>query len=169
MLRSTLARLSPPSTPVRCARLSSGSALALQSRSAYPHAERRQTRWNDMDAFGHVNNAVYYQYFDDAVNCHLLARGVGLKHPRFVASSSCQYFRPFSYPSDVEVGLRLARLGSSSATYDIGVFPLSPEDGAPGPAAAVGTWVHVYVDSDGRPTPIPDVVRSVLNQLAVPS
>ena len=136
----------------------------LPALEAFKHFERRQTRWNDCDGFGHVNNAIYYQFMDDAVNTHLLAHGVGIDRPRFVASSSMRYLRPFAFPSDVNVGLRVARLGSSSASYEIGLFPIAAGDEA-GPLAAVGTFVHVYVDSDGRPTPIDETARGVLTTL----
>ena len=136
----------------------------LPALEAFKHFERRQTRWNDCDGFGHVNNAIYYQFMDDAVNTHLLAHGVGIDRPRFVASSSMRYLRPFAFPSDVNVGLRVARLGSSSVSYEIGLFPIAAGDEA-GPLAAVGTFVHVYVDSDGRPTPIDETARGVLTTL----
>ena len=136
----------------------------LPTLDAFKHFERRQTRWNDCDGFGHVNNAIYYQLMDDAVNMHLLAHGVGADRPRFVASSSMRYLRPFAFPSDVNVGLRVAQLGSSSAQYEIGLFPIAAGDEA-GPLAAVGTFVHVYVDSDGRPTPIDETARGVLTTL----
>ena len=136
----------------------------LPTLDAFKHFERRQTRWNDCDGFGHVNNAIYYQLMDDAVNMHLLAHGVGADRPRFVASSSMRYLRPFAFPSDVNMGLRVAQLGSSSAQYEIGLFPIAAGDEV-GPLAAVGTFVHVYVDSDGRPTPIDETARGVLTTL----
>ena len=140
------------------------SDTSLPALEAFLHFERRQTRWNDCDGFGHVNNAIYYQFMDDAVNTHLIAHGVGIDRPRFVASSSMRYLQPFAFPSDVSVGLRVARLGSSSASYEIGLFPIASGDEA-GPLAAVGTFVHVYVDSDGRPTPIDETARGVLTTL----
>ena len=111
-----------------------------------------------------VNNAIYYQFMDDAVNMHLLAHGIGVSWPRFVASSSCRYLRPFAFPSDISVGLRIARLGSSSASYEIGLFPLAA-DGEAGELAAVGTFVHVYVDQTGRPKAFDETVRGVLSSL----
>lgn len=162
--------------PVR--RLSGGTS------PSYPHLERLQTRWNDNDGFGHVNNVLYYSFFDDAVNAHLLGHGVGYEAPRFVAESSCRYLRPLAYPQSVEVGLCVARLGSSSCSYEIGVFgvPLPSKQrkaiataSAKGAEmesqfserflAATGTFVHVYVDGSGRPTPISKRVREVLGTL----
>ena len=100
---------------------------------------------------------------------HLLGHGIGAAYPRFVASSSCQYLRPFAFPSDVDVALRVARVGASSASYEIGIFPVpaAGEPAAAAAAAAVGTFVHVYVDADGRPTPICETVRGVLDSLVV--
>lgn len=152
----------------------------------YPHLERIQTRWNDHDAFGHINNVQFYQYFDDAVNAHLLRSGIGMEHKRFVAQSGCRYLRPIVGGSgiDVGIGLRVVNLGRSSVTYELGVF----DDGArcatadggggggsgslalsdapfPATAAAVGTFVHVYVDEDGQPTPIAPHIRALLASL----
>ena len=102
---------------------------------------------------------------DDAINSHLLAHAVPYTHKRFVAESSCKYFHPIAYPSPVDVGLRISKLGSSSATYDIGIFG----DNDSNVLAARGHWVHVYVDSEtGRPTPIAPVVRELLATLATP-
>lgn len=136
-----------------------------ETRDDFAHIERIQTRWSDNDAFGHINNAVYYFYFDDAVNNHLGAftdEVSGVQHPRFVAESGCRYLRPIAYPADVDVGLRLQRLGSSSIKYDIGIFA-ADEPGL----AACGHFVHVYVDDDGRPKPIEPGVRAVLENLTV--
>jgi len=135
---------------------------ANPSRNSYPHFERIQTRWNDNDAFGHINNAIYYAYMDDGVNAHLLKRNVGIDLPRFVAQSSCRYMKPLSYPSPIDVGLSIERLGTSSASYSIGIFGADDEV-----VAALGTFVHVYVDAKGRPTPIGEHARAVLSTLAI--
>ena len=120
------------------------------------------TRWSDNDVFGHLNNAVYYELFDSAINRwmgeatstdpgELPAMGV-------VAESGCRYLGEVRYPQDVRVGLAVARLGTSSVTYRLGLF--AADDDTP---AAVGRWVHVYVDRDSRrPVPLPDAVRSAL-------
>ena len=78
---------------------------ALLQRSAYPHFEQRQTRWNDMDAFGHINNAVYYNYIDDAVNMHLARNGVSIDVQRFTSENSCRYLKQLAWPNAVDVGL----------------------------------------------------------------
>ena len=133
---------------------------ALLSRADYPHFETRQTRWNDADVFGHVNNAVYYVFFDDAVNQHLHACGIGMAQQRFVAESTCRFLRPLKYPEPVECGLRVMRLGNSSVAYTVGLF--SPHEEEP---AAQGTFVHVYVGSDGRPMSMSTDVRRALSWL----
>lgn len=120
--------------------------------------------------FGHVNNALYYGFVDDAINRHLIANGVGIEHTRFVAASACTYSVPVSYPDDLDIGLRVTKIGASSATYEVGIFraPIVDEPAAAADEAAAATvsWVHVYVDkTSGRPTPINAHVRAVLETL----
>ncbi|KAJ1640721.1 hypothetical protein T492DRAFT_831731 [Pavlovales sp. CCMP2436] len=91
-------------------------------RSDFPHFERRQTRWNDNDGEGPSRGSHRPPFMDDAVNAHLLQRGVGIAYPRFVAESSCRYFAPLAYPDGVDVGLAVLKLGSSSVSYVIGIF-----------------------------------------------
>lgn len=136
-------------------------------REAFAHLIRLSTRWADNDVYGHVNNVVYYAFFDTAVNQHLVEHGVldvvkssvvGL-----VVETRCHYFSAVSFPDRIAVGLRVAHLGSSSVQYDIGIFrndePL---------ACAQGRFVHVYVDrATNRPTRIPEPVRTVLAKLVV--
>ena len=147
----------------------------------FPHYELRQTRFNDNDIFGHINNATYYNYMDDAVNMQLMDRGIGRKYPRFLAENGIQFYKPIAFPSTVRVGLRVVKLGSSSVTYDIGFFDNGStnhdaaaeennanRDDAATTLAARGKYVHVYIDeATGRPKPIPDKVRRVLELLIV--
>jgi len=115
-----------------------------------------------MDSFSHINNVIYYQFMDDAVNKHLLDNNIGIEHTRFVASSSCNYLKPLTYPGDIDVGLRVSKLGNSSVTYDIGIF--GSEESTP---AAQGRYVHVYIDNKTEnPTPIQGKVRDVLSALS---
>jgi acyl-CoA thioester hydrolase len=124
------------------------------------------TRWADNDAYGHVNNTVYYEWFDTAVNCWLVEAGlldikkgdpIGL-----VVETGCSYFAPLSFPGDVEVGIAVARLGTSSVTYRIGVFGAGEVD-----PSAQGHFTHVYVGRDNRrPVPLPEAWRSKLETLA---
>jgi len=128
------------------------------------------TRWADNDMFGHLNNAVYYQLFDTAINAWI-ATGAGvdpLTIPELgiVAESGCRYFAELAFPESLAVGLAVTRLGRSSVTYRLGVFKEVDRD--PQPVAALGHWVHVYVDRDTRrPVPIPDAIRSLLSTALV--
>lgn len=124
------------------------------------------TRWLDNDAYGHVNNVVYYAWFDTVVNARLVEAGV-LDPERgsvvgVVAETSCRFHDSVAFPEPVEAGLAIERLGTSSATYRIGIFRAGAEQ-----ASADGRFVHVYVDrATRRPVPIPDDVRAVLAPLA---
>jgi len=132
------------------------------------------TRWADNDMFGHLNNAVYYQLFDTAINAWISA-GTGLDpltSPALgiVAESGCRYYSELHFPEPLMVGLAVTRLGRSSATYRLGVFRARPDDDAEPapPITALGHWVHVYVDRGTRkPVPIPDAVRALLTTARV--
>ena len=122
-------------------------------------------RWADNDAYGHVNNTVYYQWFDSAVNTMLIDEGlldIAAGDPIcLVVGTSCDYFAPLSFPGEVEVGLRVAELGRSSVRYRLGVF-------APGAdtAAAAGSFVHVAVSrAERRPVAWPDAWRQLFERL----
>jgi acyl-CoA thioester hydrolase len=122
------------------------------------------TRWADNDMFGHLNNAVYYQLFDTAINAWInTSAGIDpLATPALgiVAESGCRYFSELHFPQGLTVGLAVTRLGSSSVTYRLGVFRSGE---GPQPITALGHWVHVYVDRTTRkPVPIPDAIRSLL-------
>jgi len=125
------------------------------------------TRWADDDVYGHLNNAVYFELIDTAVNAHL-AETVGrdirtLPTIGVVAEVSCRYFREVGYPEPIDLGLVVDRVGSSSVVYRIGVFQGEGDE-----AAAEGRFVHVYVDNTdpARPvTPLPDEVRAAVEQL----
>jgi acyl-CoA thioester hydrolase len=124
------------------------------------------TRWADNDAYGHVNNTVFYQWFDTAVNAWLVeARLLDIKHGDpigLVVETGCSYFTPLSFPGDIEVGIAVDRLGSSSVTYRIGVF--GAESSEP---AAQGHFTHVYVGRDSRrPEPLPGEWRAKLETLS---
>jgi acyl-CoA thioester hydrolase len=125
------------------------------------------TRWRDDDAYGHLNNATYYELFDTAVNAHLYeATGLDIRAlPQIgiVAETSCRYFRELGFPEPIEVGLVADKVGRSSVVYRIGLFQ-GPTD----EAAAEGRFVHVYVDNTdpARPvTPIPDEIRHAVAPL----
>ena len=136
-------------------------------RAAFPHVQAIPTRWMDNDQYGHVNNVVYYSYFDTVVNQFLIERGV-LDAGKgevigFVVDSGCSYFKPVSFPDIVHAGIRVEKLGTSSVRYQIGLY--RNDDATP---AALGHFVHVYVErSSNRPVPIPAAVRAVLASLTV--
>ncbi len=137
-----------------------------RGRDAYRNFTRITTRWSDNDAYGHVNNTVYYQWFDSAVNVLLVGAGLlDITHGDpigLVVETGCTYFAPLSFPGDVEVGLAVDRLGGSSVTYRIGIFAAG--DATP---AAQGHFTHVYVGRDSRrPTTLPDAWRAKLELLA---
>jgi acyl-CoA thioester hydrolase len=124
------------------------------------------TRWTDNDMFGHLNNAVYYQLFDTAINAWINTNcsidPLAVPWLGVVAESGCRYFSELTFPHPLVVGLAVVRLGNSSVTYRLALFA---DDG---PVAAVGHWVHVYVDRvTRRPMPIPDAIRVLLEQATV--
>ena len=135
------------------------------ARSEFAHFLAIPTRWMDNDVYGHVNNVVYYSYFDTAVNQFLIERGVLDIHNGevvgFVVDSGCAYFSSVSFPDTIHAGIRVARLGNSSVRYDIALY--RNDDVIP---CAAGHFVHVYVErSSNRPVPIPVAVRNVLTTL----
>jgi acyl-CoA thioester hydrolase len=124
------------------------------------------TRWTDNDMFGHLNNAVYYELFDTAINAWINTNcevdPLNVPWLGVVAESGCRYFAELKFPDPLVVGLAAVRIGNSSVTYRLGIFT------ADGPVAAVGHWVHVYVDrTSRRPVPIPDTIRALLEKARV--
>jgi acyl-CoA thioester hydrolase len=129
------------------------------------------TRWTDNDMFGHLNNAVYYELFDTAINGWInTSLGINpLTMPALgvVAESGCRYYAELQFPDPLVVGLAVSRLGRSSVTYRLSLFQPS-DSGGEVPVGAVGHWVHVYVDrTNRRPVPIPDGIRSLLDTARV--
>ncbi len=137
------------------------------SRDRYRHFQPITTRWMDNDLYGHLNNVVYYSLFDTVVNRFLIENGLVDPHEGeiigLVVNSNCHYFAPLAFPDAIDGGLRVDRLGSSSVTYGVGIFPEDAET-----AAAQGGFVHVYVDAaTRRPIPLPDPMREALQTLAI--
>ena len=135
------------------------------TRDAYPRFAEITTRWMDNDAYGHVNNVVYYSFFDTVVNRWLIEQGaLDIHHGTvigLVIETHCNYFAPLAFPQMVDAGLRVAHVGTSSVRYEVGLFargePL---------AAAAGHFIHVYVDrATRRPTPLPPVLLTALQPL----
>ena len=134
-------------------------------RAHYRAFQTITTRWADNDVYGHVNNVVYYSWFDTAVNSHLIQQGALDIHVGetigLVVETQCHYFAPLAFPQTVEAGIRVARLGGSSVHYEVGLFA----QGEP-LTAAHGHFVHVYVDRQTRrPVVLPAKLRSVLEVL----
>lgn len=135
-------------------------------RSDFAVTRQLPTRWSDDDTYGHINNTVHYLMFDTAVNGWLIeASGVDIRRlPAIglVVETSCRYFAELRFPDVVTAGLALEKVGTSSVIYRLALFG----EGADEPAA-VGRFVHVYVDREGRrPTPVPDEIRRALEQLS---
>ena len=134
-------------------------------REAFPLFVEVQTRWADNDVYGHVNNVVYYSYFDTAVNRYLIEQGVLDIHAGstigLVVETQCHFFAPIAFPEPVEAGLRVAHVGRSSVRYEIGLFANDDEL-----AAAQGHFVHVYVDRlTRRPAPLSERMQTALAPL----
>jgi acyl-CoA thioester hydrolase len=137
------------------------------SRADYRAFTSIATRWMDNDAYGHVNNVVYYSWFDTAVNAWLVEAGLlditGGALIGLVVETGCQYHRSVAFPETIEAGVRIARLGNSSVRWEVGIF--TPGHAAP---AATGFFVHVYVDrASRRPVQLPPAWRDRLAELVV--
>jgi len=138
-------------------------------RSHYLAFRTLATRWMDNDVYGHVNNVVYYSFFDTAVNAHLIEAGaLDIEHGSIiglVVETHCNYFAPLAFPQAVDAGLRVAEVGRSSVRYELGLY------GAGQPlSAAAGHFVHVYVDrATRRPVAeLPPALRVALQRLCPP-
>lgn len=132
----------------------------LRPRDAYRWWQPITTRWSDNDAYGHVNNAIYYHWFDTAVNAWLIEGGlldVAAGDPiALVVDTRCRYARSIAYPEPVEIGLALERLGTSSVTYRLGAFATGASE-----AAAEASFTHVAVDrATRRPVALPAAWRA---------
>ncbi len=135
------------------------------TRAAFPQFRTITSRWMDNDVYGHINNVQYYSFFDTAVNGYLIARGT-LDPARsgvigIVVETHCNYFSPLSFPQDVDAGLRVAHIGTSSVRYEIALFAQGSIV-----AAAQGHFVHVYVDRvTRRPAILPQALQEALSSL----
>ena len=139
--------------------------MGPEPRSAYKAFRSIGTRWMDNDAYGHVNNVVYYSWFDTAVNAYLIEHGVlDIHHGEaigLVVETQCNYFSPLAFPQTVEAGLRVARLGSSSVRYEVALFAQDQDL-----CAACGHFVHVYVDRvSRRPVSLAQPLKQLLETL----
>ncbi|WP_437664467.1 acyl-CoA thioesterase [Sorangium sp. So ce1182] len=140
---------------------------APPTRDRFRHFIVVPTRWMDNDVYGHVNNVVYYAYFDTVINRFLIGEG-GLDIAAgpvigVAAESHCRYRRAVAFPADLDAGLSVGKLGRSSVRYEIGLFPRGEEE-----VAAEGWFVHVFVDrATRRPAPIPGGLRAALERLTI--
>ena len=137
----------------------------IETRARYPHFLTVPTRWMDNDIYGHVNNVVYYSYFDTVINAYLIDPGGLDIHGGTVVGvcveSTCRYRAAFAFPEPVEAGLRVGRLGRSSVRYEIGLFKAGEDE-----AAAEGHFVHVFVGRESMsPVPIPAGIRKALERI----
>lgn len=137
----------------------------LEIRGNYQSFHPITTRWHDNDLYGHVNNVVYYSYFDSAANAYLIEEGGldihGSSTIAYVVSSHCNYHSAIAYPEKIEAGLRVDQLGNSSVTYGIAIFRENENN-----ASANGQFIHVFVDREsGKPTPIPAQIRKALEAI----
>ncbi|MEM1112684.1 MAG: thioesterase family protein [Pseudomonadota bacterium] len=138
-----------------------------REREAYRWFTPINTRWADNDIYGHVNNVVYYAYFDTVANRYLIEEGRLDIHKGevvgFVVSSHCDYFSPVAFPNPLEGGFRVNRLGTSSVEYGIAIFKKGADE-----ACAAGTFTHVFVDRNSqRPVPIVGPLREALESMLV--
>ncbi|MCH1488194.1 MAG: acyl-CoA thioesterase [Pseudomonadales bacterium] len=136
-------------------------------RNDYGYFVPLTTRWHDNDIYGHVNNVVYYSYFDTTANSFLIHEGGLDIHMSdvigVVVSSHCDFFSSIAYPDELEGGLRVGKLGNSSVTYELAIFKRGESS-----AVAAGSFTHVFVERETqRPTPIPDRIRGALQKLKV--
>jgi acyl-CoA thioester hydrolase len=142
-------------------------AITAKTKKDFKHFHAITTRWMDNDAYGHVNNVVYYSWFDTVVNEFLISNGVldienspviGL-----VIETQCNYLASVAFPDVIEAGVSVSKLGNSSVRYEVGIFRNGEDQ-----AAAQGHFVHVYVDRENRrPTAIPGNMRQLLQTIEV--
>ena len=139
--------------------------LQIPRRVDFPVFRGITTRWMDNDVYGHVNNVVYYSWFDTAVNATLIEQGVLDIHAGttigLVVETQCFYFAPLAFPQTIDAGIRVAKLGTSSVRYEVGLFAQGEDL-----SAARGHFVHVYVDRETRrPVPLPGPLKTFLETL----
>ena len=139
-----------------------------ETRDRYPHFLAIPTRWIDNDIYGHVNNVRYYEFFDTVINRYLIdAGGLDIHSGDVIGiavETTCRFHQPVAFPDTIAAGLRVAKIGTTSVRYEIGLF--RGDDDAP---AATGHFVHVFVTrANQRPTPIPEKIRAALERVAMP-
>ncbi|HJS33536.1 MAG TPA: thioesterase family protein [Alphaproteobacteria bacterium] len=139
----------------------------VETRGRYRHFLAIPTRWMDNDIYGHVNNVVYYSYFDTVINAYLIETGGLDIHEAAVigiaVETACRFHRSLAFPDVIDAGLRVGRLGNSSVRYEVGLFRRGEDS-----AVADGHFIHVFVDRPTqRPVPIPTPIRAALERLII--
>ena len=137
------------------------------NRSDYNYFSKMSTRWNDNDIYGHLNNVIYYELFDTAVNKWLIENNlIDIKNGNnigLIVQSGCNYFSSFEYPEDIDAGIRVTKIGNSSVRYEVGLF--KPNDDL---ASADGFFIHVYVDRvNNKPTTLDYEFKKKLDTIYV--
>ena len=139
-----------------------------RQRADYQYFDQVETRWNDNDIYGHMNNVVYYEMFDSVINRYLITEGCldisDGPTAGIIPETRCRYHKPLRFPDRLDVGLRVTRLGKSSVVYDSSIFRIQDNE-----AAAECYFVHVFVDrkQQDRPVSIPDSVRIALAKIDI--
>jgi len=139
---------------------------APRLRSSYKYFHQTETRWNDNDIYGHMNNVVYYEIFDSVINRYLITEGnLNISCGSIAAiipETRCRYHKPLRFPDTLDIGLRVSRLGNTSVIYDSAIFQIGDNT-----AAAECHFVHVFVDrhQQNQPVAIPDTVRKALEKI----
>ena len=137
------------------------------SRSEYNHFILLGTRWNDNDIYGHMNNVIYYELFDTAVNKWLLTNNLldiqNGKNIGLIVKSGCDFFSSFAYPEDIDAGIRVTKIGTSSVRYEVGLFRNKQQL-----SSADGFFIHVYVDREtNKPLPLDYTFKKALDTLLI--
>ena len=137
------------------------------NRSDYNFFTKLSTRWNDNDIYGHMNNIIYYALFDTAVNKWLIKNNlIDIKNGKnigLIVQSGCNYFSSFQYPEDIDAGIRVTKIGTSSVRYEVGLFREKDQI-----SSADGLLVQVYVDSKtNNPLPLNYDIKKILDTIFV--
>ena len=137
------------------------------NRCEYNHFILLGTRWNDNDIYGHMNNVIYYELFDTAVNKWLLTNNLldiqNGKNIGLIVKSGCDFFSSFAYPEDIEAGIRVTKIGTSSVRYEVGLFQKNQQL-----SSADGFFIHVYVDREtNKPLPLDYTFKKALDTLLI--
>ena len=133
----------------------------------YPYHLTIPTRWRDVDMYAHVNNVVFYAYFDTVIGHYLMTEG-GLDYTTdnvvgYAAETQCRFLKPLRFPDIIDAGLRVAHIGNSSVQYEVGIFKQGEAD-----PSAFGRFVHVFVNREtNQPTPLPPKIRAALEKILV--